>query len=136
MEAAIFTGLLVKITMIMIAFTALSGHTNLTWMYDYLISNPLPHTPYTSPGIQKNGCPLTVVVVDPRPPSSAVNHSIWYALESVASYVSSACIVIHTASCQVFKGVTVLRPNHRRTRKKFTQWHHSSTSKHCHYSDA
>lgn len=45
MEAAIFTGLLVTITMIMIAFTALSGHTNLTWMYDYLISNPLPHKP-------------------------------------------------------------------------------------------
>jgi hypothetical protein len=57
---------------------------------------------YTSPGIRNYGCRLTVVVVDPRPPSSAVNHPIWYALESVASYVPSACVVINTASCHVF----------------------------------
>ena len=57
---------------------------------------------YTSPGVWKNGCRLTVVVVDPQPPTSTFNHSIWYALESVASYVPCACVVINTASCQVF----------------------------------
>ena len=57
---------------------------------------------YTSPGVRNNGCRLTVVVVDPRPPTSTFDHSIWYALESVASYVPYACVVINTASCQVF----------------------------------
>jgi hypothetical protein len=57
---------------------------------------------YTSPGVRNNGCRLTVVVVDPRPPTSMFNHSIWYALESVATHVPYACVVINTASCQVF----------------------------------
>ena len=56
---------------------------------------------YTSPDVLNNGCRLTVVVVDPRPPSSAYNHPIWYTLESVASYAPYACVVINTASCQV-----------------------------------
>ncbi|KAL3757996.1 hypothetical protein ACHAWU_001388 [Discostella pseudostelligera] len=56
---------------------------------------------YTSPDVLNNGCRLTVVVVDPRPPSSAYNHPIWYTLESVASYAPYACVVIKTASCQV-----------------------------------
>ena len=45
---------------------------------------------YTSPGVRNNGCRLTVVVVDPRPPTSTFNHSIWYALESVATHVPKA----------------------------------------------
>lgn len=56
---------------------------------------------YTSSDVLNNGCRLTVVIVDPRPPASAYNHPIWYALESVASYVPYACVVIQTAACQV-----------------------------------
>ena len=56
---------------------------------------------YTSPDVLSNGCRLTVVIVDPRPPASAFNHPIWYALESVALYAPYACVVINTASCQV-----------------------------------
>ncbi len=60
-----------------------------------------PFGNYTSSDVLNNGCRLTVVIVDPRPPASAYNHPIWYALESVASYVPYACVVIQTAACQV-----------------------------------
>ena len=56
---------------------------------------------YTAHDVLNNGCRLTVVIVDPRPPASAYNHPIWYAMESVALYAPYACVVINTASCQV-----------------------------------
>lgn len=56
---------------------------------------------YTSPAVRKKGCRLTVSIVDPRPPSSGRNHPIWFALESVASYVPYACVVFHTSSCNL-----------------------------------
>ena len=56
---------------------------------------------YTSPDVRINGCRLTVVIVDPRPPAQSYNHPIWYTLESVATYVPYACVVFNTASCRV-----------------------------------
>jgi hypothetical protein len=43
-----------------------------------------------------------VSIVDPRPPTvSDYNHPIWFALESVATYVSYACVVFHTSDCHL-----------------------------------
>lgn len=58
---------------------------------------------YTSPDIVSNTCSLTVVLVEPRLPPQGYNHPVWFTLESVASYVPYACVVIHTASCQIYK---------------------------------
>jgi hypothetical protein len=58
---------------------------------------------YTSTEVLSNGCPLTVVIVDPRPPMSGYNHPIYYSLESLALYVPDACVVFHTASCQIIR---------------------------------
>jgi hypothetical protein len=58
---------------------------------------------YTSSKVLSNGCPLTVVIVDPRPPMSGYNHPIYYSLESLALYVPDACVVFHTASCQIIR---------------------------------
>lgn len=56
---------------------------------------------YTYPCVLAVGCSLTVSILDPRPPISGSNHSIWFALESVASYAPYACVVFHTASCRL-----------------------------------
>jgi hypothetical protein len=58
---------------------------------------------YTSTEVLSNGCPLTVVIVDPRPPMSGYNHPIYYSLESLALYVPDACVVFQTASCQIIR---------------------------------
>jgi hypothetical protein len=59
---------------------------------------------YTSPDVGTNSrCRLTVTLVEPRLPPNGYNHPVWFTLESVASYVPYACVVIHTASCQIFK---------------------------------
>ncbi len=58
---------------------------------------------YTSPRILRDGCPLTVAMVDPRPPTAGYNHPVWYALESLALFVPRACVVFHTASCQIIQ---------------------------------
>ncbi len=55
---------------------------------------------YTSPRVLNNGCNLTVIIVDPRPPISSYNHPIWFSLESLALFVPYACITLHTASCK------------------------------------
>ncbi|KAL3766951.1 hypothetical protein ACHAW5_001795 [Stephanodiscus triporus] len=55
---------------------------------------------YTSTAVLNGGCRLTVSIVDPRPPTSGINHPIWFALESVAAYVPYACVVFHTSSCK------------------------------------
>jgi len=56
---------------------------------------------YSSTNIASNGCRLTVSLTDPRLPPHGYNHPVWFALESMASYVPYACVVIHTASCQI-----------------------------------
>ena len=56
---------------------------------------------YTSPAVLNKGCLLTVSIVDPRPPTSGHNHPIWFTLESVALYAPYACVVFHTASCDL-----------------------------------
>ena len=56
---------------------------------------------YTTAKIASNGCRLTVSLTDPRLPPHGYNHPVWFALESMASYVPYACVVIHTASCQI-----------------------------------
>ena len=56
---------------------------------------------YTSTAVLNEGCRLTVSIVDPRPPTSGINHPIWFALESVAAYVPYACVVFHTSSCEI-----------------------------------
>ena len=56
---------------------------------------------YTSPAVLNKGCRLTVSIVDPRPPTSGHNHPIWFTLESVALYAPYACVVFHTASCDL-----------------------------------
>jgi len=58
---------------------------------------------YSSTNIASNGCRLTVSLTDPRLPPHGYNHPVWFALESMASYVPYACVVIHTASCQIIK---------------------------------
>jgi hypothetical protein len=56
---------------------------------------------YTSPAVLSAGCRLTVSIIDPRPPTSGYNHPMWFALESVALYAPYACVVFHTASCDL-----------------------------------
>jgi len=58
---------------------------------------------YSSTKIASNGCSLTVTLTDPRLPSHGYNDPVWFSLESMASYVPYACVVIHTASCQIIK---------------------------------
>jgi hypothetical protein len=58
---------------------------------------------YTSTDILRNGCSLTVALTDPRIPQHGYNHPVWFMLESVASFVPYACVVVHTASCQIIK---------------------------------
>jgi hypothetical protein len=52
---------------------------------------------YTSTDILRNGCSLTVALTDPRIPQHGYNHPVWFTLESVASFVPYACVVVHTA---------------------------------------
>jgi hypothetical protein len=72
---------------------------------------------YTSPDILMNGCSLTVALTDPRIPPYGYNHPAWFMLESVASFVPYACVVIHTASCQIIKQTSnlPLLPTERQT---------------------
>ncbi len=99
--------------------SAVAPATITNYDYDYIYSSLETHESYknlrlfhfesfdnyTSPDVLNNGCHLTVVVVDPRLPISAYNHSMWYALESVASYANYSCVVINTASCQILAHV-------------------------------
>lgn len=92
-------------------------NTNTTYDYDSIYNSFGSHSSYmdrrlfnftsfdnyTSSKVLRDGCPLTVVIVDPRPPMSGYNHPIYYSLESLALYVPDACVVFQTASCQIIR---------------------------------
>lgn len=56
---------------------------------------------YTNADVMEVGCRLTTVLLDPRIPEAPFDHSIWYALESVATYAPYTCVVLQTSACKL-----------------------------------
>lgn len=64
-------------------------------------SLPFARTNYTSYGeyVMKWGCAVTVLLMDPRVPMMDEGDSVWFALESVAAFVTPSnltCVLIQT----------------------------------------
>lgn len=56
---------------------------------------------YTNADVIDSGCRLTTVLLDPRIPEAPFNHSVWYSLESVATYAPYTCVVLQTSACKL-----------------------------------
>ena len=59
---------------------------------------------YTNSAVVQDGCRLTTVIMDPRIPEASFNHSVWYTLESVATYAPYTCFVVQTSACNILLG--------------------------------
>jgi len=66
---------------------------------------------YKNPIILRDGCSLTVVLMDPRISLTARLGDLWISLESVASNVDreTTCIVLQTSKCVVHDDTTLLK---------------------------
>jgi len=65
---------------------------------------------YTSPQILKNGCALTVVITDPRIPLANITESLWFTLESIATYSNTSwCVVLQTSACKLMNNTQNLK---------------------------
>uniref|UniRef100_A0A7S4VJV2 Uncharacterized protein n=1 Tax=Ditylum brightwellii TaxID=49249 RepID=A0A7S4VJV2_9STRA len=52
-----------------------------------------------STSVMKQGCNLTVVLMDPRLPILPAGDPTWFSLESIAAYASTACVLLQTSYC-------------------------------------